>query len=177
MLDQAVFALVFAAAIGSGVVGGILYAFSSFVMKALGRLPTEQGAAAMNHINVTVITPSFMMAFMGTAFVSAVLVVASYFWWDQWSGKLMLVASLIYLVGNIGVTMACNVPLNNQLAAVSSHKQVELWLHYQNIWTMWNHVRTVASIISAIVFMGCRRRLKVDPPCRLNIDPGRVAAF
>ena len=23
----------------------------------------------------------------------------------------------------------------------------------------------------------CRRRLKVDPPCRLNIDPGRVAAF
>jgi hypothetical protein len=23
----------------------------------------------------------------------------------------------------------------------------------------------------------CWRRLKVDPPCRLNIDPGRVAAF
>ena len=23
----------------------------------------------------------------------------------------------------------------------------------------------------------CRRRLNIDPPCRLNIDPGRVAAF
>jgi uncharacterized membrane protein len=154
MLEQTVFALVFAAAIGSGVVAGILYAFSSFVMKALGRLPAEQGAAAMNHINVTVITPSFMMAFMGTAFVCAVLVVASCFWWNQWSGKLMLAASLLYLVGTIGVTMVCNVPLNKQLAAVSSHKQAEVWSHYQKIWTIWNHVRAAAAIISSILFIG-----------------------
>jgi uncharacterized membrane protein len=154
MLDQTVFALVFAAAIGSGVVGGIFYAFSSFVMKALGRLPPEQGAAAMNHISVTVITPSFMMAFMGAAFIRAVLVVASCFWWDQGSGKLMLAASLTYLVDNIGVTMVCNVPLNNQLAAVLSPQLAELWSRYQNIWTIWNHVRTVVAIISAIFFIG-----------------------
>jgi hypothetical protein len=23
----------------------------------------------------------------------------------------------------------------------------------------------------------CRRRLNIDPPCRSNIDPGRVAGF
>jgi hypothetical protein len=23
----------------------------------------------------------------------------------------------------------------------------------------------------------CSRRLNIDPPCRLNIDPGRVATF
>ena len=27
------------------------------------------------------------------------------------------------------------------------------------------------------VVQDCRRRLNIDPPCRLNIDPGRVAAF
>ena len=26
-------------------------------------------------------------------------------------------------------------------------------------------------------FHGCRRRSNIDPPCRLNIDPGWVAAF
>jgi len=39
MFDRAMFIVAFAAAIGSGVVGGIFYAFSTFVMAALGRLP------------------------------------------------------------------------------------------------------------------------------------------
>jgi uncharacterized membrane protein len=42
MLDRTILALTFAAAIGSGVVGGIFYAFSSFVMAALGRLPPRR---------------------------------------------------------------------------------------------------------------------------------------
>jgi uncharacterized membrane protein len=79
MLDRTIFALTFAAAIGSGVVGGIFYAFSSFVMAALGRLPSAQGAAAMNAINVTVINPTFMIAFMGTTLVCLVLAGGSLF--------------------------------------------------------------------------------------------------
>ena len=151
-MSRLIFALVFIAAIGSGIVGGIFYAFSSFVMRGLGRMPPEQGAAAMNHINVTVITPSFMLAFMGTALICAIILIASLFWWGQFSGKLMLAASLLYLVGSIGVTMVYNVPLNNQLAAGSAAQHAELWPHYLNVWTMWNHVRTVASIVAAILF-------------------------
>jgi hypothetical protein len=52
--------LVFVAAVGSGIVAGIFFAFSSFVMAALERIPPVQGIAAMNSINVTVINPSFM---------------------------------------------------------------------------------------------------------------------
>ena len=73
MLERAIFILTFAAAIGSGVVGGIFYAFSSFVMAALGSLPSAQGAGAMKAINVTVINPVFMLAFMGTAVLCLVL--------------------------------------------------------------------------------------------------------
>lgn len=36
-------------------------------MKALARIPAAQGIAAMQSINITVINPWFMMAFMGTA--------------------------------------------------------------------------------------------------------------
>jgi uncharacterized membrane protein len=152
MLDRTILALTFAAAIGSGIVGGIFYAFSSFVMAALGRLPSAQGAAAMNAINVTVINPTFMIAFMGTTLVCLVLAGGSFFWWGRTGGMLSLAASLIYIVGCFGVTMVCNVPLNDQLAAVAPAQEVALWSRYLDVWTAWNHVRTIAPIVSAILF-------------------------
>ncbi|ATQ40972.1 DUF1772 domain-containing protein [Caulobacter mirabilis] len=149
MLDRALLVSLIAAAVGSGVVGGIFYAFSTFVMAGLGRLPAEQGAAAMNHINVTVINPLFMAAFMGTALLCLILAIGSAFWWAEPAAKLVLAASLLYLVGCFGVTMAFNVPLNNELAATGT----AAWARYQQAWTMWNHVRTVAPILSLILFI------------------------
>src|SRR5947208_14969693 len=112
------FVLPFAAAIGCGLVAGIFFAFSTFVMAALGRLPSDQGIATMNSINVTVINPLFMLAFFGTGLVCLVLATLSWLWWGQASGKLLLVSAVIYLVGSIGVTMFRNVPLNDALAVV-----------------------------------------------------------
>ena len=152
MLERAILALTFAAAIGSGVIGGIFYAFSSFVLAALRRLPPEQGAAAMKAINVTVINPTFMIAFMGTALVCLALAGSSFFWWGRMGGTLLLAASLIYIVGCFGVTMVCNVPLNNQLAAVAPAQEAALWSRYLDVWTAWNHVRTVTPIVSTILF-------------------------
>ena len=155
MTGQVIFALTFAAAIGCGLVGGIFFAFSSFVMAALGRLPTDHGIAAMNSINVTAINPVFMLAFLGTGLGCAALAVGSYFWWDQVSGKLILAASVIYLVGCIGVTKVCNIPLNDALAAVQTGtpEAAALWAQYLDKWTAWNTVRTVAPVVSAALFM------------------------
>ncbi len=153
MLERAIFILTFAAAIGSGVVGGIFYAFSSFVMAALGSLPSAQGAGAMKAINVTVINPVFMLAFMGTAVLCLVLTGGSLIWWGRPGGMLMLAASLLYLLGCFGVTMLFNVPLNNQLATVAPAQEAALWSRYLDVWTAWNHVRTLASILSAILFI------------------------
>ncbi len=47
------------ALLGSALVGGVFFAFSSFVMKALARVPSPEGIAAMQSINVVVINPSF----------------------------------------------------------------------------------------------------------------------
>lgn len=155
MVSHAVLALTFVAAIGCGLVGGIFFAFSSFVMAALGRLPPDQGIAAMNAINVTVINPVFFLAFFGTGLVCLVQLVGAWFWWDQMSGQLILAAAVIYLAGCIGVTMACNVPLNNALAAVSrgTPEAAALWAAYLDRWTAWNTVRTVACVVSAVLFM------------------------
>jgi uncharacterized membrane protein len=155
MLERTLFTLTFAAAIGSGLVAGIFFAFSTFVMAALGRIPPEQGIAAMQSINITVLNPAFLTAFLGTGVVCVALAAGSYVWWGEASGKLLLAASLIYLVGCIGVTMVCNVPLNDALAAVrpDTPEAAALWSNHLTLWTNWNHLRTVAPLLSAILFM------------------------
>jgi uncharacterized membrane protein len=155
MINHAILMLAFVAAIGCGLVGGIFFAFSSFVMAALGRLPSDHGIAAMNSINVTVINPVFFLAFFGTGLVCVTLASGSYFWWDQTSGKLLLGAAAIYLAGCIGVTMVFNVPLNNALAAVppDTPEAAALWALYLDKWTIWNTVRTAASLVSAALFI------------------------
>jgi len=54
------------ALLGSSLIAGVFFAFSSFLMKALARIPTHQGIAAMQSINVVVINPTFLGTFMGT---------------------------------------------------------------------------------------------------------------
>ena len=66
--------LLIAATLGAGLVAGIFYAFSTFVMRALGQLREDQGIAAMKAINITVLNP-FDKANHGSLLL-AVLVVA-----------------------------------------------------------------------------------------------------
>ena len=49
MIDDTLFALTLVSALGCGLIAGAFFAFSSFVMKALGRLPPPQGIAAMQY--------------------------------------------------------------------------------------------------------------------------------
>ena len=55
MIDGIQLYLVMATALACGLMSGAFYAFSSFVMAGLKRLPTEQGIAAMQSINVTAV--------------------------------------------------------------------------------------------------------------------------
>jgi uncharacterized membrane protein len=140
-------------AVGTGILGGIFYGFSSFIMAALGRLAPERATDAMNAINVTVITPSFLGWFMGLALFGAVVAVGALFAWHEPSAKLAFAASLVYIVGTFGVTMFLNVPLNDQLAAVDPAQIPTLWPRYLDAWTTWNTIRTVCAVISSALFM------------------------
>jgi uncharacterized membrane protein len=64
----------------------------------------------------------------------------------------MTVAPAVPSCTAIGVTMLFNVPLNDQLAAVAPAREAALWSRYLDVWTAWNHVRTLAPILSAILF-------------------------
>lgn len=149
------------AALGSGLMAGLFFAFSSFVIAALAKLPPEQGIAAMNSINVTILNATFGLAFFGTAVLCLALGVMSILRWAEPGSLWLLMGSLLYLVGTIAVTMAFNVPLNDALAAVapSSQQGAALWTRYLAEWVSWNHVRTLANIAALIAFTLAYARL------------------
>lgn len=67
MMDHLHFGLTLAAALGSGLIAGAFFAFSTFVMKALSRLPAREGIAALRSIDVVVLNAWFLGVFLGTA--------------------------------------------------------------------------------------------------------------
>ena len=153
-IDGLVFVLAFVSALGCGLIAGIFFTFSNFVMKSLARLPPAHGIAAMQAINVDVLNKWFFAGFFGTAFCCLVLAVLSFFRWDKPDAIYLLAGSLLYLVGTILVTIIFNVPLNDALAAVdpaTSHAS-QFWIIYVKSWTAWNHVRTVAALVAAASF-------------------------
>ena len=139
--------------LGSALVGGVFFAFSSFVMKALAQLPAAQGIAAMQSINVVVINRSFLGTFMGTALLSLSLFVLMLFNQTHLATPYFLAGSTCYVIGTFLLTIDGNVPLNERLAAVSATDPaaVELWQHYLHRWTQWNHVRTVAALVATLI--------------------------
>lgn len=146
-MSAAVFVLTLVAALGCGLIGGVFFAFSTFVMKALARLPASQGIAAMQSINVVVLNRWFLGAFFGTGIVCVLLVIAALVQWSVNSVYLIAGAAL-YVVGTLWVTIAFNVPRNNALAA----RGAEVWARYVPEWTAWNHVRTAAALAAAASF-------------------------
>ena len=142
------------ALLGSALVGGVFFAFSSFIMKALARVPPAEGIAAMQSINVVVLNPSFLGAFIGTAVLSLGAGVIAVVGWGRPPAPFLLGGALFYIVGTFLVTGLGNVPLNEQLAAVSATdpSAVAIWDHYLDRWTMLNHVRTLAALAAALMY-------------------------
>jgi uncharacterized membrane protein len=151
MANDSLFALKLFSVLGCGLVAGIFFAFSTFVMSALARLQSPTGIAAMQSINITVINPWFMTAFLGTAATCLFLTVFALLNWHQPSAVYLLVGGLLYLIGTLGVTMVCNVPLNDALAVAKpdSSEGASLWARYLTDWTFWNHFRTIAALAAA----------------------------
>ena len=58
------------------------------------------------------------------------------------------------MIGSFLLTIVFNVPLNNALDAADATTATgqEFWQNYLTNWTFWNHIRTVASILSTAAY-------------------------
>lgn len=134
---------------------GLFCSFSNFVMKALSEIPPPKGIAAMQSINRVIVRPAFLIVFLGTGFACALVVGLG---WQQLRNAALawaIVGGVVYVLGSIVVTIVFNVPLNNRLAAVDpeSEEGAKMWEIYLVKWTRWNHVRSIATIVSTLLLI------------------------
>jgi len=155
MIAAVITGLLWFSAIGCGLLGGLYFAFSTFIMTALARLDQAAGISAMNAINTTIMRSLFMPIFLGTTLTSLALAGLSFLRWSEPGALAMLAGGVLYVAGMFVVTMVFNVPLNNALAAVDPQgaDAASVWVRYLRDWTFWNHVRTVACIAASALFI------------------------
>ncbi len=145
-------ALVLVTAVACGLVGGVFFAFSTFVMDGLSRLPATGGIAAMQAINRAAVRPAFMALLLGTALLCVVAAVLSVARGDV----LVMVAAIVYVGGAVVLTAAVNVPLNRRVEALEPDDEVThpVWADYLRRWVRTNHLRTVAGAVSCGLLVG-----------------------
>ena len=154
MTKASITALLWFSAIGCGLMAGVYFAFSGFVMTALSRIDQASGVATMNSINAVILRSLFMPIFFGTTVAALILAVVALFRWSTPGAAAMLAGGVVYILGMFVVTMLFNVPLNNALQAVGAGAEAATtWARYLREWTMWNHVRTVASTAACALFI------------------------
>jgi uncharacterized membrane protein len=154
-MDGLLFVLTLGCALGCGLVAGVFFGFSTFVMKALSRLSPDQGIAAMQAINVAAINPLFMTLLFGTAAGCLTLAILTLSRTGVPAEAYLLAGSVLYIGGTIVVTVACHVPRNERLAKIApgTADAAAVWMRYLNGWTLWNHVRTIAALGASMLLI------------------------
>ena len=152
--------LTICAALGSGIMGGLLFAFSNFVMTALAHQSPAGGIRTMQAINIYILSSLFFVVFFGTAVASFLAAAMAVFQASRTARTWLIAGAALYLIGTIGVTIACNIPLNNRLAALNpdAAPSVDYWQRYLSAWIKWNHIRAIASVMASLfLILGLRQ--------------------
>jgi uncharacterized membrane protein len=135
----------------TGLVAGVFYGFSDFVMRSLGAIPQAQGSAAMVSINRVILRASFVPMLLALGPLSIAVAVWAYLSGTDVAMAWVWVASGLYLVGVLGVTIVGNVPLNNRLDRAVDASAV--WAGYRRPWTRLNSLRTVAAALASMCYL------------------------
>jgi uncharacterized membrane protein len=152
------------AALASAAAGGMMYVFSTFVMRGLDRTEPVEAITAMRGMNVEANSnPAFLLGYFGAAILAIAVGIVAVIQLRQPGSWVLLVGAVLGILAAI-ITMAFNVPLNNHLDALnpvglSPTDAAREWQAYFTTWTNWNHVRTATSFIAAVVMLiGVRYR-------------------
>jgi uncharacterized membrane protein len=157
--------LLWFSALGCGVIAGVYFAFSTFVMTSLGRIDQAGGIAAMKAINTDILKSLFMPLFFATTLACLALGILALMNWGHAGAAAMLAGALFYIVGMFFVTVSFNVPLNETLGTLdpTGPEAAATWKRFLSDWTIWNHVRTVASASATGLFIAALVALNSEP--------------
>jgi uncharacterized membrane protein len=138
-----------------GLSAGLFYAWSVSVTPGTQKINDLSYLYTMQSINRAILNPAFFIVFFGSLITLACSTYFTYsvstkgFWF-------LLVATLTYLIGTVGVTGIGNVPLNNELEALnltelSTKDMTQFRQHYESRWNKLHTYRMLFSVLSFIM--------------------------
>jgi uncharacterized membrane protein len=139
----------------TGLSAGFFYAWSVSVIPGTRKIIDTTYLETMQSINRAILNPAFFLIFFGSiVFLSISSIYQLHnnrtaFW-------LLLTASILYLVGTVGVTGLGNIPLNDQLEmlnlkALTAEKIAEFRKYYESNWNRLHLVRTAFAMLSFLL--------------------------
>jgi uncharacterized membrane protein len=142
----------FLALFASGIMAGFFYAYSFSVMWGLDRADPRHAIGSMNGINIAVQNPVFLPFFVGLPLLLIAATVLYIMAGQMPAFWLFAAATLIYIIGAFGITIAINVPMNDELGRIAVPTDLEaardIWTTYSYRWVPWNHIRTASSALA-----------------------------
>ncbi|MBN8854502.1 MAG: hypothetical protein BGO55_21460 [Sphingobacteriales bacterium 50-39] len=134
-----------------GLSTGVFFAWSCSVLPGLKLLSAREYVLAFQSMNRAIQNPVFLLCFLGAGIVLPVTT-----WMhrgDSVQCGLLLAASVLYIVGVLGVTMAGNVPLNEALdkfdtGAATVEQMARQRELFEGPWMALHNWRSVAAVVS-----------------------------
>jgi uncharacterized membrane protein len=140
-----------AAAVAMGLAAGFIFAYSSSVMPGLADSGDRVFVEAMQDINEATENPVFFAAYFGAFLLT---VAAAVLLRNRGGGPAFrwTIAALVLYGVSLVVTVAINVPLNDELADAGNPDQIgdlaAVRDDFEDPWVAWNIVRTVLSTMA-----------------------------
>lgn len=150
-----------------GAIFGFFYAWVCSTMWGLDDIDPRVAIEAMQGMNASVRNAVFFPAFFVTPVALGVVAILLRRTRRPSPARWFAAAAALYVIGGLVVTMAVNVPMNEDLAGVSlplgEREAGDVWRDYSGRWQMWNTVRMVACGLSlALAAFGFRQTAAAD---------------
>ena len=145
----------------SALMAGLFFAFSTFTMDGIRRIPPKEGLIAMQGINAAATASApFLLVFIGGGLYCAVVGVIASTRLDEPAGPYLVAAAITNVLGII-ITMTFHVPRNNALDRVDpdSPGADHTWRAHATTWVRGNHIRTSTYLSSTVAFAIALTRL------------------
>ncbi|MBO3697942.1 DUF1772 domain-containing protein [Roseivirga sp. E12] len=137
----------------TGLSAGLFYAWQVSVIPGTRKISDLNYLESMQSINREILNPWFFIIFLGPLILMVISGIGLHRIDDSQSFAWVLIASLVYIIGTVGVTALGNVPMNNRLDIIELSKlsidQLQATRRsYEFQWNQYHLIRTAFSVIS-----------------------------
>ena len=144
-------AALLSAVLTTGIGAGVYQLYAFVIMPGLGKTDDRTFVSAFQQIDRVIVGPFLLVFFVGSLALTA-LTAALHIGADEHSTLPWVVAALVLGIAILIMTIAVNVPLNNDIKAAGEPDEIDLAAARERFneskWARWNLVRVVASTAS-----------------------------